>query len=271
MIFSVTNALLNLVLVSIPEETFIVVMTLILLKRYDMLDIRMWRQNLKWIMVPVIPVAIMINLFRYIIIIPKPIISLICLISMPLLLILVIKNNSFMIDKKVIIRTVIYTIFSFVMVGLIELSYYPLALSLLHTNMSFFDNNILFNLLITIPARVIQICIIVFIIMKKNNEIQIHLFKTISKNKFLTNSFLAMLITIMSIIIYIAKLVMVDSFLSNIRVIDQLITTIIILAVPVISITFFLMFVNYLLVKEKQIQQTYENLVIQDDITDVDN
>jgi TM2 domain-containing membrane protein YozV len=36
---------------------------------------------------------------------------------------------------------------------------------------------------------------------------------------------------------------------------------------PIILITWFLIFVNYLLTKEKQIQQTYENLIIQDDVT----
>jgi len=50
----VTNALLNMILVSIPEELFLTVMTLIFLKRFDMLDIRMWRYNLKWIMIPIV-------------------------------------------------------------------------------------------------------------------------------------------------------------------------------------------------------------------------
>ena len=106
----VTNALLNTILVSIPEESFIVIMTLVFLRRFDMLDIRMWKHSLKWIMVPTLPVAIMINVFRYIVIIPKPLMSLTSFILMVVLIIYLIVKNSYDIDKKIIFKTIIFTI-----------------------------------------------------------------------------------------------------------------------------------------------------------------
>ena len=109
----VTNALLNTILVSIPEEAFIVIMTLVFLKRFDMLDIRMWKHSLKWVMVPTIPVAMVINVFRYIIIIPKPTMSLIAFILMNVLILYVVIKNSYSIDKKLIFKTIIFTLSSF--------------------------------------------------------------------------------------------------------------------------------------------------------------
>ena len=261
-----TNALLNFILVSVPEETFIVTITLIFIKLYDLLDIRMWRHCLRWILVPVIPVSIIINIFRYIIIIPRPWMSLISMISMIILILYIVIKNSYDVSKKLILKTTIYTILSFIIVGLIELFYYPLSLSLLHKEMSFFDSNILYNIIISLPARVIEICIVAFVIIKKNDKIEVSLFNTIVKNKFFTNSFLTMIISIVLFIIYIAKLIIIDNIMLNIKIIDQLILTSIIISVPIILITWFLVFINYLLSKEKQIQQTYENLVEQDDI-----
>ena len=101
---NVINALLNTILVSIPENIFLVTMTLIFLRRFDMLDVRMWKHSLKWIMMPVIPVAIMINLFRYIIIIPKPINSLLSLGIMIGLIVYIVIKNSYDFKGKLILK-----------------------------------------------------------------------------------------------------------------------------------------------------------------------
>jgi len=269
----VTNALFNTIFVSIPEEAFIVIMTLIFLGDfYDLLDIRMWKHGLKWIMVATLPVSIMINVFRYIIIIPKSLMSLISMVTMIILMIYVIVKNSHDINKKMILKTIMYTILSFIIVGIIEEAYYPILLSLLHKQISFFNNIVFYNLLLAIPTRILQLCVVLFILIRKNNKVQVNLFNTIIKNRFFTNTFFAILILIVLIIIYIAKLVNTDNILMNLEIFDQLIIIIIITSIPVILITWFLTFVNYLLTKEKQIQQTYESLVPQDDIMDdVDN
>ena len=262
----VTNALLNTILVSIPEEAFIVIMTLVFLKRFDMLDIRMWKHSLKWIMFPTIPVAILINIFRYIIIIPKPLMSLTSFILMIILIVFVIIKNTTSFNKKILFKTIIFTILSFIIVGLIELLYYPILLLLLHKPLSYINDNITSNLLLAIPTRVLQLCIVSYIIMKKNNDIEINLFNTIVKNKFFTNTFLGMMTIIVLIIIYMAKLLLINNILINLPIIDQLLIVLIIISTPIILITWFLMFVNYLLTVEKRIQKTYENLVMQDDI-----
>ena len=262
----VIHALLNMVFVSIPENIFLVTMTLILLKRFDMLDIRMLKLNLKWFIIPVIPMAIMINLFRYIMILPKPMISLMCLLLMNTSMVFIIIKNSYKYDSKVIIKTIFFTFLSFVIVSLIEMLYIPIILSLSHKSMDFYNSNILYNFLLSFPGRIMEICIVVFIITKKNSLVQINLFNVISKNKFFKYSFLSIIIFINLTIVYLAKLSTVDNIFINLSIADQLFITIIMTSAPIILITWFLLFINYLIIKEKQIQQTYENLVQQDDV-----
>jgi len=263
----VTNALLNMILVSIPEETVITIITLIFLKRFDLLDIRMWRQNLKYFAIPILPVVIIINLFRYIIIIPRPFMSLSALVLMNILFIYMTTKSSYIkTNKKIIFRIIIFTILSFVIVGLVETFYYPITMMMLHKNMDFFDNNIIYNFFISLPGRIIEICLISFILMKRNSQIQISLFNTIIKNRFFTISFIFIMSFSLLIIVYMAKVIIVDDILAHLHLIDQLFINILVMTTPIILITWFLIFINYLLTKEKQIQQNYENLVMQDDV-----
>jgi len=76
----------------------------------------------------------------------------------------------------------------------------------------------------------------------------------------------------MIISVYLIKLIGIDLILINKSFIEQLIDVILIFTVPTVIITWILLMVNYVLKAEKRIQQTYENLVIQDDIMfDVEN
>ena len=264
---NVTNALLNLILVSIPEEIFLVIMTLIFLKRFDMLDIRMWRINLKWIAIPVIPVAIMINLFRYIIIIPKPITSLIVLVLMNILMIYIILKNSNEKQKSLVLKTILFTFMSFIVLSIAEGIYVPITLFLLNKSILYFNNNIMYNFLLALPSRIFEYSLCAYILIKKNNSVNINLINIIIKNKFLKSSFLSLIIFVNMFLLYFTKLIGFDNILSNLSFIEQLLIVIGSISFPIVTIVWFLLIVNYISVKEKQIQQTYENLIMQDDFT----
>jgi len=42
------------------------------------------------------------------------------------------------------------------------------------------------TIIISLPARIIEICILTFVVIKKNNTVQVNLFNTIVKNRFFT-------------------------------------------------------------------------------------
>ena len=118
---SLPHILLNIIFTSIPEEAFIAIITLIFLKLNNLLDIYTWNKSLKWIALAVLPVSIMINILKYIIIVPKQ-------NMMISLMEFIVLNNSFNITISLILKTAIFTIVGFVIVGLVELSYCPLKL-----------------------------------------------------------------------------------------------------------------------------------------------
>ena len=69
---SITNAVLNLLFVSIPEEAFIAIIALTFLKELDNLfDIYMWKNNLKWLMIATLPTSILVCVLRFMLLVPQ--------------------------------------------------------------------------------------------------------------------------------------------------------------------------------------------------------
>lgn len=54
-----------LFLIAIPEFTFVTLMTLIVIKRFDFLDLKMWKHNLKWLAIPILSSAVIISILTY--------------------------------------------------------------------------------------------------------------------------------------------------------------------------------------------------------------
>ena len=263
---NIVNALLNTVLVSIPEETFITVMTLIFLKRFDMLDLRMWKYNLRFIMTPVIPIAILINIFKYIIIISRPMITSINLFIFYLLIVFIVKRNSFTFDKKEYKKIIIGLSFSFIVWGILEGLTYPMIIFLTNKSLEFFNQNIGWNFMASIPSRLFGLIIISFLIIKHNNVVKIRLFEVISKNNFLLISIVSFSILFNIVTVYFIKLIGINRILEGVSLFQQMVITMGVMILPALFLFYILLLINFLLVKEKQIQQTYENLVIQDDV-----
>jgi len=258
----VTNAILNMLFVGIPEEAFIAIITLTFLKELDNLfDIYMWKKNLKWILIATLPTSILVSVLRFVIAIPQIDVILLAMVLMITSMIYIVIKNSDNITIPLIFKTAIFTLAGFVITGIVEYAYCPIISSLLHKPLEFFNNVFLYNFLLGLPARVLYTCVVTFITMKKNGKIQVNLFNIIIKSKFFTSSFMIILLSIVLIIAYIAKLVDGVNILINLQFIDQFIIIILITSVPTILITWALMFVNYLLSKRKQIYQSCENMI----------
>ena len=258
---SLPHILLNIIFTSIPEEAFIAIITLIFLKLNNLLDIYMWNKSQKWITLAVLPVSIMINILKYIIIVPQQNMMISTMIIMIMLMEYIVINNSYDITPSLILKTVIYTIAGFVIVGIVEYSYCPLVASLLDRPMEFFNTNVYYNFLLGLPARVLYLCVISFVIMRRNSTVHIDLFNSIVKNKFFIYSLLLIVLVRISLVSYVVKLIERNSILIYIQFVEKLYIIIGIICIPIIFITLLLMFVNNLLCKEQIKLQTYENII----------
>ena len=258
---SLPHIILNIIFTSIPEEAFVAIITLIFLKLNNLLDIYMWNKSLKWIALAVLPVSIMINILKYIIIVPQQNMMISTMIIMILLMEFIVINNSFNINISLIIKTAIFTISGFVIVGIVEYSYCPLILSLLDRPISFFNANVFYNFLLGLPARMLYLCVISFVIIRRNSTVHIDLFNSIVKNKFFIYGFLLMVLVRISLVSYVVKLIERNNILIYIQFIEKLYIIIGITCVPIVFITLLLMFVNNLLCKEQIKLQVYENIL----------
>jgi len=260
------NAILNLILVSMPEELFLTVMTLIFIKRFDMLDVRMWRQNIRWIMIPTVSMALVINILKYYTYVSRPVVSLVSLIVFIILFNYIIFKNSFEYNKKSFFKIITGLLLSFVMLSISETIYIPIMLFMTKTSLIFFQHNVIYNFLLSIPSRIFLYSVVGYVLIKKHNTVKVNIFEIIVKNTFLKFTTITLSLSIIFSMLYVIKLIGINNILNQLGENEQIFISIIILAIPTILIMWLWSIINYIVVKEKSIRQAYENLASQEDI-----
>jgi len=261
---SIINALLNMFLVSFPEELFVVAVVLIGIKKDDLLDIRMLKFNLKWVFLPAIITSIVVTFGKFTNI-PNSYIKISSVIILYLSILVIIINNNITKNKIEHFKIFYFTMLGFAITAILE-SYYPLILSLTKTSIIYINSHFIYNLLCSLPARAMEYSILTYLLVKRRDDIRIKLFDTILKKKFLKLSMISLLIGIIITIIFLIELIGVDLILIKLSFLKQLIIIIMMFIIPTITITLILLIINYTLKSEKRMQQTYENLSKLDDV-----
>ena len=257
---NIIHTILNFTLISLPEEIFVTCMTLILFKRFDLLDIRMWKQNIKWIMIPSLSMAACINIFKYIIILPKFLISIISLFVFLTTIYYIIKKFSIIPENKLIFKTVVYSMITLLIVTLIELAYMPLTFSLLKMPYEYFNQNVWYMFLLVIPSRILEYSLVIFFVVKMNEQVNVKLYNVIFKNKTLTNLTIFIVSFLTIFLIYVVKLIGYNNILNNLLIIDQVLIVGFILSLPTIFLMVLWYMINYIIGIEKRIQQMQNRL-----------
>jgi len=265
----VTNAILNTIFVSLPEETFYTLMTLIFLKRYDLLDFRMWKENIAKLMIPIVPVSILINIFRYIVIIDKIQMMIITIIIFYILLLYIVIKYKVEDIERIHMKVLLNLAYSVAIWVFLEEITLPSLLFLMNYPLEFISNNIFWNFVLGIPSRIIAITIIIYNIVKNSNEISdIKVLSVITNNKLYRRIVLFCTMSFILVSLFLIKLIWINKIFDNkVPLFEKIVITESLFILPVVVIFLIIILINNLLVKEKQIQQNYENLVIQDDIS----
>lgn len=265
---NVINALLNFLAVSVPEECVWCILTLIFLKRFDLLDRFRWRENIKWLLIPIIPTAISINIFRYILHTPKIIMFLVSGAIFYGLIIYIVKKTSFASQEVSYLKVLFYAFLSNLILVITEFIYLPIILNIIAEPIIFVNENIGLNFLLSIPSRVFQILTIIFILNRYANQ-DIQIFKNIINSKLL----LSITVTFISIILFIMfgiTTILYDSgIIYNMSLISQILIGILIVTIPTLIIFFYLVPINHLMNKLVLARKSHQNMfedVFDDDI-----
>jgi len=268
---SITNAIMNFLLVSLPEESIWLISTLILMKRFDLLDKYMWRDKIKYLALPVFLSSISINFLKYIIVAPRLVISIsaILTIYVGIIYILKIPENNMLNEKIPYFKILFYVLLNLAgLIILVEYLYAPIFL--IYIKKSIIEINYMWNMnfLLSIPARVIQFFIIIIILIIQNKKTYVNIMQSIFSDKKITitvTSFISILI--------IFWIILIDIFgkyniMSQFKINQQIILNILLLIVPSILLMLMIYLIVLFIEQINRIQMSHRNMF--DDILDDD-
>jgi len=256
MVQNITDAMINFLTISILEEFIWVLLILITLKRFDLLDRYMWKQNIKWIMLPTITSSISINVFLYIIpnFILKFFVSIIILyFSINYILI---KTDP--IEEKIKwYKIIISIIFGMFLITMTEMIYIPIMLHCFNQPIELLNHNMLLKFIVSLPAKTFQILLIYFAYKKHENAKYI---SNIFKDRilsFVTIGFLGLMLFALAVIV---KITISSEIISKYSLEIQISISVLITIIPIILVFLYIVPINYLLTRLFKIQQSYQQM-----------
>lgn len=258
---SIIHCLLSNICITIPEHIFLVIITLRLLGRKEMLDFAYnLKENLISILKIIIPSALTLDILNYIIKTPSNINTPISLIILYLLLIHKIKKRSFIEYPKLYQKTFGFFILSILISLAIETITYPIVLTLINKSYQEISKNLYLIIICSISCRIIDLLILAYIFIKKNSKIQINISDYIFKNKFFMYLTLFLSFGLIIFETYILKLILWNNFLTIVNTLYEQMFIVIgsFFLIPGILIMMVYACLNYCLIiinSEKQIIQ----------------
>lgn len=177
----ISKILLNTILVSIPEEIYLVMLTLILIGEFDY-----WMEDEckklinRWdyprILIPVLPVALLSNVARYTGI-NMTMASIACLVVFYILIVL---TNDILNDAKPLKwmgKALISLMITQFTIGISELIYLPSVLYITNKTLTQINNDLLLNFLASLPSRLIQFTALAYLISRKRTLLKGNIIK----------------------------------------------------------------------------------------------
>lgn len=255
--------LLNTLFIGIPEEFIWVCFSLTLLERFDLIDWRRWKRNIKLLSIPVIPVSITINFLRYIVVVKQPIMN-VCTLLMFIFLLYYIVDKTDRLNNTKFCKIIFVSLLGSCFIALTETIYTPIILYLTNTKISDVNNNFINNLCLSSPSRLIQISILAFMISNKIYKSKFSCLKQILKNKL--NVILLFILAIIMVVFWIFSINVFsnEGIFSNLTSSTKILLGCSMNLLP--TLFFVIMIINslYYIRKNIQIEEKYSHML--DDI-----
>lgn len=259
---NVIHALLSYLFITIPEDAFMIIITLRLMGRKDMLDIYNLKENLITIFKIVIPSATLINIFEYIIKTPSSINKPLAFIILYLTLVYILKTNSFLEDDpKSYIKSFGFFILSILVAIAIEMISFPIIFKLINKTFQEIKMDFYIALICSFSSRIIDILILAWIFTNKNRKFQIQLGQYVFKNKFFMRSILSIFLGLIVFEGYTVKLILQNNFLNIVNTVYEQLFIVIgsTFLIPAILISLIYSYIDYCILVQNSEKQTIRN------------
>jgi hypothetical protein len=262
---AMNDFILNLVFIMIPETMFMVLMSFILLKRFDLIDIYKLKYTIKNIAIPtIITSAFYCALCLFI---DEGIVKFISMGILLVLLTYVFNNTSNEVFSiKIILKVVLTFFIVFFIMFILETICILFIFVLYQTPNKVIENlqsDINIKLLISIPAFILEVFTIFIFYVKKEIKFVLwitRMHQVIIKNKRLLYIGISLMFSLVVVGLLIINMIFIDNIFENVDVIKQIIIIIFMFFIsPLLSILFYLNSILFVIKFENQIQQTYGN------------
>lgn len=233
--------LLNTLFISIPEEFYLVMFTLILVGEFEY-----WKEDeckrlinkfdYVRLFLPTIVIALLSNILTY-----MGLNSGIFQFIPPILLyVLIVFTNDIFSDAsalKWMAKAFIFYSLGFLTIGLSEFVYTPFVLYGANLSMLEINNNFLLYLLLSLPSRLLQYSLLLYFVSRKRTLLKGRFLKHILSNPILTVIFSVLVVFNVSFLWMMYKVIIYDKVLISISHFSQIIIVFGVIFFPIINIS----------------------------------
>lgn len=223
--------ILNSIIISIPEETFIVYLALFILGKPEFIKLK--TSNLPRFLACVVPAALISNLLREFLPQTKDYMMVIGIVAVFLLIVFIYR----VIDSKDILRAFIGTILSFIAVTLFQLVYAPIVMYETGINLDDINKSVLLLFFWTLPERAMEFSFLILLTVRKSMASKINIFSILSKNRLIASITLFLLIFNVTFLAIMGKLIFFDNILVNTSLLNIVMITALVIIFPVMNIS----------------------------------
>jgi len=265
----IQKIILNTIFVSIPEELFLTMFTLILMGEFDYWCEEECKKLINpWdysrVLIPTIVTALIVNIFRYYNInnLISNIIPFIVYFSL-----LAITNEILHEPKafKWMLKAVLCFLLGFIILCISEMMYLPFVLYNIGLSIKEVNNNILMNFFVSIPIRIIQYSILLFTIVKKRTTLKGNILKQITSSPLITTITFTSIILNLSFLLIINNAIINHQLLHKTPLLTKIVVVVGIVLTPIINISSLIwgiyLSVNRIVKKQKDVSSSLYNLV----------
>jgi len=261
--FNLINSFLNCICITIPEFSFLIIITLLMMGRKEMLDIYNIKNNFISIMKIIIPSSIILDILNFINILPVVLnkLSSFCCLYVLMVIVLNSENHSYVEYPKLKQKA-----FGFLMLGIlisivIDMITSPIIFKLADKSYEEIKTNILLLIICSLSSRIINIIILLYIIINKNNRFQFNLINYIFNNKFFTRLTTSTIIGLVLFELYFIKLITINNLLNIIHTTYEQFFIIIGITflIPSLIISIVYLCINYCVIIINSEKQTIRN------------
>jgi hypothetical protein len=262
--------ILNTLLVSIPEEIYLVMLTLILIGEFDY-----WKEEEckriinKWdysrILIPSVIVALLLNIFQYAIG-ETFVSSLICFFVFYVLIAL---TNDILKDArpfKWLAKAFIFLVVGQISLAITEIIYVPFVINATGKTVAEINNNILLNFMLSLPSRLIQYTFLAILVNRKRKRGKESFFVYLTSNQvlLLILSIVVIFDLLFMIVMYYA--IVVRGALSGMSYIMEFVTIICVTMLPLLNISAMLWASFY--IKNQEMNEKKNTLIMLNEVLD---